>query len=137
MKRGLLAVAAAVALSSCGVTSAKMRREDTTRIYSAPYERVFDAGLEIVRENGWAMLNASREVGFITAKSGTSWKTNSGQTVSIQFVKANDGKTEIAVSSQMNQANIQMFGWGESADFVRRIISSFDSKLRSEAAGKL
>ena len=119
-------------LCACGVSSSKMRRADTTHLYSSPYETVFNVGLAIVREQGWTLENANKEIGFIVAKSGTSWKTLAGQTVSIQLTKTIDGRTEVVVSARMNQSGIQVVGWGESEDFVRKVVAAFDAKLRPQ-----
>ena len=105
--------------------------ESECKNYEKTQDQVFAAAQKAVRDLGYKVDSLDKANGLLNFKTGMSWKSWSGQEMSIMLIHNGDGTVEASVSGRRNQSGvlIQACDWGEAASIAKNVLAKMDEHL--------
>jgi hypothetical protein len=109
----------------------------TTRVYQRSIDETFAVALKVIRDLGYKIDSIDKTNGLLRFKTGLSWKSWTGQEMSIMVTKKTAWSTEVSVAGARNRGEgllgllgaIQVIDWGEAKSIARTVIRRMDADL--------
>jgi hypothetical protein len=102
-----------------------------TKTYTKTFDQVFAAAQKSVRDLGYKVDSLDKANGLISFKTGMSWKSFSGQEMSVMLIDNGDGSIEASISGKRNQAGVfQATDWGEASGIAKKTLAKMDEYLK-------
>ncbi len=128
MKRSICGLVVLLVLSSVAGGKDK-EKDDKTRTYNAPYEKVWDAVVASANEN-FVIEHSEKESGILNFHSGISMSSN-GFRCGVVVKKRDDGKVRVQLNTQKKA---QLFAWGAGGRIADKFFKGVDLYLKEGKA---
>jgi hypothetical protein len=119
----LLAVSAAVG------DGKKEKEDDKTKVFDAPYDKVWDAAIASANEN-FVIEHSEKESGILNFHSGMSMASN-GFRCGVVITKMDDGKVRVQLNTQKKA---QIFAWGAGGRISDKFFKGMQKYLKEGKA---
>lgn len=99
--------------------------------FNKSIDQIFKASQKAVRDLGYQIEKLDKDSGLINFKTGMSWNSWAGQSMSILMIDEGDGSTEVTISGVRNQSGviIQVYDWGEAKKIAKKVFDKMDIYL--------
>lgn len=119
----LLAVSAAVG------DDKKEKEDDKTKVFDAPYEKVWEAAIASANAN-FVIEHSEKESGILNFHSGMSMASN-GFRCGVVVTKTDDGKVRVQLNTQKKA---QLFAWGAGGRIADKFFKGMTKYLKEGKA---
>ncbi len=102
-----------------------------TRDYKFPYQRVFNAALQAVRQRGYKISSIDKINGLLPFKTQMSLFSWAGQDMSILVLDNGNETCTVDVTGARNPSGVftQAYDWGEAAGIANKVFKEMDKLL--------
>ena len=105
--------------------------QPVTRDYSFPYQKVFNAALQAVRQKGYKISSIDKANGLLQFKTQMSLFSWAGQDMSILVLDNGDETCTVDIAGARNPSGVftQAFDWGEAGMIANKVFGEMDKAL--------
>ena len=101
-----------------------------TRTYPHPQAKIFNAAMKVVRDLGYKIDSIDKANGLLNFKTGMSWKSFSGQEMSILILDNGDGTCSVDIAGKRAAGGFpQMIDWGEVSSLSSALFTKIEQQL--------